>query len=95
MSGLTDRQAAARYGVDPPRDHDHGPKYDGHDALFPKGWDAMDADRHAVPCSDDVRVQQMLGSVVRWRAWCMDCNVLRHGWSKAEALANLKAAHRG
>lgn len=90
---VRDHQAAARAGVDPPKDHDHGPKYDGHAALFPKGWDAMDAGRHDVECSDNVHVQQMIGSLNRWRAWCGDCNVLRHGWSRAEAIANLKAVH--
>lgn len=42
---LTDRDAAARSGINPPRDHDHGEKYDGHDALFPEGWDDMDPGR--------------------------------------------------
>jgi len=33
--GLRDRDAAARHGVNPPRDVDQGPLYDGHDVLFP------------------------------------------------------------
>lgn len=90
---VTDRDAAARMGAEAPRDHDHRPRYDGHDALFPNGWDAMDIDRHTVDCSDNIHVQQMIGSLNRWRAWCGDCNKLQHGWSRAEALANLKAIH--
>ena len=43
---IVDQQAAARAGCKPRTDHDSGPQYDGHDALFPAGWDDMDEDRY-------------------------------------------------
>jgi hypothetical protein len=33
--GPKDHQAARRAGIDPPRDWDHGEKYDGESALWP------------------------------------------------------------
>lgn len=95
MSGITDRDAAARYGVDPPRDWDHGERYDGQSALFPKGWDDMDAGRFTADgCWAALTAQKLIGSnVPRWKVSCRHCRGVWHGWSEQEAMQKARVAH--
>lgn len=88
---LTDRDAAARGGVNPPRDFDHGEKYDGHDVLFPKGWDNLDPDRHDATgwgrCEGWAFVPHDTGQPSKFRWWhrCRSCGRLLEASSR-EAL---------
>ena len=75
MTGFTDHQAAARAGVD------QSARQAGY-PLFPSGWDAMDADRHHVPCSGDW--SPLRSSWGYWRITCMDCGALLARLTKRE-----------
>lgn len=93
MARAVDHQAAARAGVHVPRDHDQPPVYDGDTALFPKGWDDMDPDRHRAEFC-----YPTWGEVARsWghlRVRCLDCKQYVIASTRAE-LDLLMAEHVG
>lgn len=89
-----DRDAAARYGVDPPRDHDQPPKYAPVD--YPAGERlSMDPGRFdAVGCWPVFTAQRVIGSnVERWRVTCRNCRGSWRGWTEAEAMQKARVAH--
>jgi hypothetical protein len=90
VSGLRDRDAAARYGVDPPRDHDQPPEYAP--MRYPAG-ERLSMDPHRCDadgwgrCEGLAFVPHDTGTPSKFRWWhrCRVCNTLLEASSR-EAL---------
>lgn len=88
---MTDRGAASRFGVDPPRDFDQGEKYDGEAALWPPGSLDMDPARHeAAGCWPALRTEQD-GSL--FAVSCRNCHGTFRAATEAEAMRKARRAH--
>ena len=77
---MIDHQAAARAGVDPPKDHDQPPKYQPQ--LGPPPRLDMDPQRFDVACSWNFDTPRF--SWGHWRVTCHDCSTTLVADTKAE-----------